>query len=298
MKQRTVLLSTLMFFGGTSTLLGCTQATRPLVTEPAADMALDSAVTQAKPSQLGTLEIRANGEDFVRRGFISKDGWRIRFDHVYVNLADITAYQADPPFDPGAGGDIQAVVAVHLDQSQTVDLAAGDEDASPILVGELAAAPGRYNALAWKMLPADEGPNAGSVLTMVGVGEKTGQTINFTIRVDQPYTYICGDFVGDQRKGILKAGGNADLEVTFHFDHLFGNGDVPVDDAVNTRALGFDPLAALADEGWLEADLGMLEEGLSVINYTLLESALSGLAHVGEGHCKEGEVALSSDGIE
>ena len=24
----------------------------------------------------------ANGEDFVRQGFVSKDGWRISFDHV------------------------------------------------------------------------------------------------------------------------------------------------------------------------------------------------------------------------
>ena len=43
----------------------------------------------------GTLQINANGEDFVRQGFVSKDGWSITFDHVYITLADITAYQTD-----------------------------------------------------------------------------------------------------------------------------------------------------------------------------------------------------------
>ena len=292
MKQRLGILSALIFLLGTgaAALLGCSHEKRAFVTEPENHVASDSAIMQAEPELLGRLAILANGEDFVRRGFVSKDGWRIRFDHVYVNLADITAYQTDPPFDPISGGDIQAVAAVHLNQALTVDLAMGDEYAAPILVGELAAPPGRYNALAWKMLPADKGPTAGSVLTLVGAGEKSGQSINFTIKVDQPYTYTCGDFVGDQRKGILKAGGGADLEVTFHFDHLFGNGDVPADDSINIDALGFDPLAALADGGSLQVDLGMLKEGLSGAHYATLEAALMGLAHVGEGHCEEGEV--------
>ncbi|MDJ0705606.1 MAG: DUF4382 domain-containing protein [Leptolyngbyaceae cyanobacterium MO_188.B28] len=289
MKRRTVLLSVAMFVLGAAALLGCRQGKQPPLMEPKSDIAVDSAFSQAESSQLGTLEIRANGEDFVRRGLVSKDGWRIKFEHVYVNLSDIKAYQADPPFDPFAGGDIQAVGAVHLNQSLTVDLALGDEEAAPILVGQLAAQPGRYNALTWKMLPADRGPTAGSVLTLVGLAERAERAIRFTIKVNQPYTYACGDFVGDQRKGILKPGGNADLEVTFHFDHLFGNGELPADDPVNTDALGFDPLAVLADDGRLQGDLGMLKEGLSVSHYLLLESALSGLAHVGEGHCKEGE---------
>ena len=299
MKRHSVLLSTLMFFLGAAVLLGCSQAEQTVITAEKDGTTIDPATidpatiaTESNPS--GVLEIRANGEDFVRRGFISKDGWRIRFDHVYVNLADITAYQADPPFDPAAGGDIKAAVAVSLDQMLTVDLAAGDENAAPILVGELAAPPGRYNALTWKMLPDDEGPAAGYVLTMIGAAEKAGQVINFTINVDQAYTYTCGDFVGDQRKGVLAAGGKADLEATFHFDHIFGDGDAATEDSINTDALGFNPLAALADDGRLQVDLGLLKERLSAANYATLETALMGLAHVGEGHCEESEV--STDG--
>jgi len=52
----------------------------------------------------GRLQVYANGEDFVRQGFVSKDGWSINFDHVYITLADITAYQTEPPYDPHSGG--------------------------------------------------------------------------------------------------------------------------------------------------------------------------------------------------
>ncbi|MCG8362835.1 MAG: DUF4382 domain-containing protein [Pseudanabaenales cyanobacterium] len=291
MKQHSVLLSTLMFFLGSLALLGCSQGRQTIVTAGKSETASDLAPTEAKLNQLGTLEIRANGEDFVRRGFVSKDGWRISFDHVYVNLVDITAYQTHPPFDPEAGGDIKAIAEVSLPKTLTVDLAAGDENAAPILIGQAVAPPGRYNALSWKMLPADEGPAAGYVLTMMGAAEKAGQVIDFTINVDQPYTYTCGDFVGDQRKGILEAGGEADLEITFHFDHIFGDGDASAEDAINTGALGFEPLTALADRGRLQVDLGMLKESLSVVHYINLEAALMGLAHVGEGHCEESEVS-------
>ena len=43
----------------------------------------------SKPEQ-GTLAFQANGEDFVRQGFVAKDGWTIDFDHVYVTLAEVT----------------------------------------------------------------------------------------------------------------------------------------------------------------------------------------------------------------
>ena len=44
---------------------------------------------------VGKLQLNANGEDFVRQGFISKDGWSINFDHVYITLADVTACQTE-----------------------------------------------------------------------------------------------------------------------------------------------------------------------------------------------------------
>jgi hypothetical protein len=235
----------------------------------------------------GTLQFRANGEDFIRRGFVSKDGWRISFDHVYVTLANLTAYQSDPPFDPDTDTEPQAGTQVSLAGPVTVDLAAGDADADPILVGEVNAPGGRYNALAWELVAASDGPASGAVLQLVGTATRAGRTIPFTISFEHASAYRCGDYVGDERKGLLDVGGTADLEATFHFDHLFGDGEAPPDAEINTGALGFEPFAALARDDTLNLDQAAIEAGLTPENYaTLLDMHL---AHVGEGHCRHVE---------
>ena len=243
--------------------------------------------TQAQTQGQGTLQIRANGEDFVRQGFVSKDGWKLSFEHVYVNLADVTAYQTDPPFNPEGADPIQAQQQVTLPGEKTVDLAAGDENAESILVGEVVAPAGRYNALSWRMANATEGPAKGYALVIVGTGVKDGQTVNFTLNLDREMTFTCGDFVGNERKGILEVNGSADLEATFHFDHLFGDGDAPADDELNRGALGFEPIAALSQSGRVSADLKTLDASFAKENRDLLDSILSSLGHVGEGHCRQ-----------
>lgn len=231
----------------------------------------------------GTLAFRANGEDFVRQGFVTKDGWAVSFDNVYVTLADVTAYQTASPFDAEAGGEPQADVTVSLDQSYTVDLAEGDENAETVLIDETTAPAGRYNALSWEMVEAADGPASGTVIMMVGTAEKDGETVGFTIRLDKATSPVCGDFVGDERKGVLEPGGNADLEATFHFDHIFGDAETPADDSLNQEALGFEPFAALATDGVLDVTMADLEQQLSAEDYEkLMESHLE---HVGEGAC-------------
>lgn len=234
------------------------------------------------PAETGRLTFRANGEDFVREGFVSKDGWAIQFDHVYVTLAEITAYQTDPPFDPHSGGEIAAATQVALPGPITVDLAEGDEEADPIFVGELTDAPaGRYNALSWNMVPN----SAGYPLVMVGTAVKDAETIEFTIQIETPFRYACGDYVGDERKGILAANGAADLELTFHFDHIFGDGEAAPDDEINLGAPGFAPFAAAAANGRLTANLASLQTALNPADFQMLVDILPSLGHVGEGHC-------------
>ncbi len=235
----------------------------------------------------GTLQLRANGEDFVRKGFVSKDGWQISFDHVYVNLAEVKAYQTDPPYDAHKGGEIQAQEIVDLVSMKTVDLAAGDENAEPIIVAEVPAKSGRYNALSWKMTPGTSEPNQGSSLVLIGKAIKGGETINFNLKINQILAFKCGDFVGEERKGILSPGGKADLEATFHFDHLFGDGESPPDDEINTGALGFSPLANIAANNQIEADLTSLKAKLNSADYEKIKGILPSLGHVGEGHCHE-----------
>lgn len=233
----------------------------------------------------GTLEFRANGEDFVRQGFVSKDGWMIAFNHLYVTLDDLTAYQSDPPFDPDAGGVPMATTTIALDGPVTVDLAAGGPDAAPVLAGTTPAPIGHYNALSWSIVPAAEGEAAGYSLVIDGTATRDGVTIPFILRLDEQMAFTCGDYVGANRKGILEPNQNADVEATFHFDHLFGDGAAPPDDSINTGALGFDPLAALATAGSLDIDQAGLQAGLSPDDYALLVSILPGLGHAGEGHC-------------
>ncbi|NEP00722.1 MAG: DUF4382 domain-containing protein [Symploca sp. SIO2E9] len=240
----------------------------------------------------GFLQFRANGEDFVRKGFVSIDGWQISFEHVYVNLAEITAYQSEPPFNAEAGGSIQAQEKVVLNQAKTVDLAEGDEDAESILVAEVANAPaGQYNALSWKMIKAKEGPAIGQTLVMDGTAEKDGRKIEFVVKLDQELEYRCGEFIGDERKGILLRDGTAELEATFHFDHLFGDRNAPADDVINTGALGFESLVALSKDQKLEVDGAELKSRLSATEYKQLEEILFNLGHVGEGHCQANPIA-------
>lgn len=247
----------------------------------------ETATTEATDTETGTLVVRANGEDFVRQGFTTKDGWEVSFDHVYVTLADVTAYQAEPAYEPEKSAEISAKEQVSLGDSITVDLAEGDDAAEPIKVAEVEAPAGRYNALAWEMVPAPAGPSEGYPLMLVGTATKDGETVDFTLKMSEELGFSCGDFVGEERKGILTAGDTADVEATFHFDHLFGDGEAPPDDEINTGALGFDPLAALATDGQLEATSEELEQQLSDQQYQTLLEILPSLGHVGEGHCEE-----------
>ncbi len=235
---------------------------------------------------VGTLQFHANGEDFVRQGFVSKDGWSINFDHVYITLADVTAYQTEPPYDPHSGADVKASVKVSLPKTYTVDLAKGGEDAPPILVGEVTnAAAGHYNAISWKMAKASSGPANGYSLVIVGTAEKGDTRIDFSIKVDNEYGYSCGEFIGDERKGILQEGGVADVEMTFHFDHIFGDAETPMDDELNVGAVGFEPFAGIAEGGKLDVDMIVLQAKLPAGDYEALVDILPTLGHVGEGHC-------------
>ena len=89
----------------------------------------------------GTLTFHANGENFVRQGFVSKDGWSISFDNVFITLDKITAYQTEPPYNPHEGGKVESGTKVSLEGAYTVDLAQGSSDANPVFVGEVKGAP-------------------------------------------------------------------------------------------------------------------------------------------------------------
>lgn len=221
--------------------------------------------------QAGTLKFYANGEELITEGFLApkltKDGWTLTFTHAFVALSDISAYQTDPPYDAHSGEPISARKKVTLDGVHVVDLAMGAEDGPPVFVGEVANAPaGHYNAISWKMVRSKTGPFAGYSMLLVGTAEKDGKTVSFQIRAAEESTYRCGEFVGDERKGFLTQGGEADQEMTFHFDHVFGRADKAPDDPLNLEAVGFAPFAD---------------------STKVHEIKLRGMhiGHAGEGHC-------------
>ena len=243
--------------------------------------------TRTAQATTGTLALVANGEDFIRQGFVSKDGWRIDFDRAYVTLAEVNAYTTEPAFNASTETQLEPKQTVSLiEQPTTIDLARGGEDAAPILVTQTNAPIGSYNALAWKVIPATEGSAQGNSILLEGTASKNGQIIDFTIGFDRELTYTCGEYVGEDRKGIVQAGTTAEVETTFHFDHIFGDNSLPAEDVLNQESLGFEPLASLAQNGQLKVDRTDLQQQLNPQEYEKLQKAIVGLGHVGEGHCR------------
>lgn len=232
----------------------------------------------------GMLIFNANGEEFIREGFTSKDGWDLNFDQAYVTVGNIKAYQSDPPYDTDQGWDIEFNTMVEVSGIYSANLA--DPASDPYQLAVLADIPaGHYNAISWQMLRAADGPSEGYSLFLTGQAEKNGVIIDFTLGIEKEVAYLGGDYIGDERKGIVTPGRTADLEMTFHFDHFFGDGYEDIDDPLNLNALGFEPLAALAVDGVVQADFASLSKSLDPDDYALLVAVLTHLAHVGEGHC-------------
>lgn len=246
----------------------------------------------------GTLLVVANGESFVREGFTDRDGWQISFDHVYTTLDDIVVSQAQVPFEAESGKPLEAAHQISSAEPVTVDLAAEQPDAPLAVVTQFdGAKSGRYNALAWTLSPAETGPAAGYSILMIGEATKAGETIPFEIGIEDAIAFNCGDFVGDTRKGILAEGDTAEVEATFHFDHVFGDGEAPTEDKINQGALGFEPLAAIAENNELVTDSKTLKAQLSDTEYETLKTVLSSLGHVGEGHCSATDLSTASSSI-
>lgn len=240
--------------------------------------------SETASEETGTLNVVANGEDIIREGLTTKDGWEIKFDHAYVTLNNIKAHQTDPPFDANSEEEPQPTTSVTLlESAETIDLLS--ENPTP-MVAKTEAPAGMYNAFYWEIVSNQDGNTEGSTITLEGIATKEGRNLDFMISFDHPIANTCGEYVGEERKGILEAGGEAELEATFHFDHLFGISDLPADDPMNEEALGFDPFVEYAEGDSINVDSEQLQENLDEASYETLVSNLTNLGHVGEGHCR------------
>jgi len=250
----------------------------------------------------GTLIFTANGEEFVREGFTSMDGWDLLFNNLYLNISGPTAYQeveeesgGMDPLHAGHPHDDIPEGAAHeaLTGAFFVDLTLGD---GPTELGRVeGAAAGNYNRLNFDIVHVDSesdgyiADHEGFSIVLIGTADKGEDHIDFTIRFTEEMRYInCGP---NDDVGVVADGGEGTAEATFHFDHVFGDeGEDPGEEhGVNEIALGFDPLAALAEEGVLDVTQDELGAGLLTgADYNTLIDALRTIGHSGEAHCDMG----------
>ena len=187
----------------------------------------ENVIKQGNIDNTGNVLLVANGEDFVRKGFLAKDGWQIEFDRLEVSVSEAIAYQIDSDPQANLETNLQSQPQVTiLDKTTIIDLAAGDKNATPIAINTKEVPTGFYNALSWKMEPTKDGLLPDQTIVLQGTAVKGQRNVNFLLGFRLPVTYYCGEFVGDERKGIVESGRDAELEMTFHFDHIFGDGEL------------------------------------------------------------------------
>jgi hypothetical protein len=215
----------------------------------------------------------ANGEDFVRQGFVDKQGWFISFDNLFVNIVDPVAYTPDGTSE------------VALEGAHWVDLAEGGPDAEPIAIGTAENVPAdNYQSLRFALERAAGGPYAGSSIVMIGSARRDGVTVPFTIRLDEEVVFDGREgYVGEELKGLLQSGSTTEVEMTFHFDHVFGDSEAGEVDHINTGSVGFDFFNAFAVDGAVDVSQAEMTEAEG---YKRLVQALWSLGHLGEGHCE------------
>lgn len=221
----------------------------------------------------GELIFRANGEEFIRDGFVSKEGWHLAFDQVLVNIASPAAYNEQSGLED-----------VVLPGTRLVDLAGGTAADPSVAAGSVEnVRAGNYQSLRFSLKRLNEGPYAGYSLILKGTARKEERSIPFVIKLDEELTFDGKEgYVGDSVKGLLKKGEAAEVEMTFHFDHIFGDAAAPGEDHVNAGSPGFALFARYEENGAIDVDQGRLKDDPG---YAKLISSFDSLGHLGEGHC-------------
>ena len=223
-------------------------------------------------SATGNLRFNANGEGFVANGFTDKTGWKINFTKVIINLGKISVTSKDKS------------TTIKLEKNYILDLKSTGN--AIVLVDQRNnVATTEYRRLKWSMLRMTSGEFKGYSLVLIGKAVKDGKSIDFTIKINEELSWDCKEgYSGDVIKGIVKKGATGEVEMTFHFDHIFGDKGASPTTHVNTGSVGFDYFVKFAKEGKLVIDQQTLANKTDKKMYKKLLKALHGLGHSGEGH--------------
>ena len=220
-----------------------------------------------------TIIFTANGEDFVRQGFTDKNGWKITFNYLYINITEPTAYM------PDLSNKTAVLPGIHL-----TDLAAGNENAEPLIIGRLKNIPyGNYQSLKFSIKRCDSGKYTDYSIIMIGTAERESEIVDFIIKLDEEMDFDGREgFVGNEIKGLLQKDNSTTVEMTFHFDHIFGDAEAGESDHINTGSVGFDYFYEFMKNGKVEVTQKVLK---NTEEYEKLIHSLWTLGHLGEGHC-------------
>lgn len=220
----------------------------------------------------GNLDFKANGEDFVREGFVDKAGWEISFTNVLVNLGKIVTTSTTDK-------------QVALNGTYLVDLKKVAADGLVLVdtVNKVKAL--NYQGIRFALLRADEGEYKGYSIIMKGTAKKDDRSIDFSIKLDEELEFDCKEgYVGDVVKGVVQKNKTGEVEMTFHFDHIYGDIEAAMDDHINKGSVSFEYFVQLADGDTLDITQQDLKEKTDNDDYIKLIKSLYGLGHSGEGH--------------
>ncbi len=220
----------------------------------------------------GELVFSANGEEFVAKGFTDKDGWKISFKKVLVNISDVKVKSKDNS------------KTVSLPGEHPVDF---KSNASAYLkVGSVKKVKAtEYRSLTWSIVAAKQGDYKGYSLVLIGTATKDKRSINFEIKLNEELMWNAKEgYSGDKIKGIVKPDKSGEVEMTFHFDHIFGDANSGADTHVNKGAVGFNYFLQFAKNSVLKVDQQTLKEKTKPEDYKKFIISVHGLGHSGEGH--------------
>jgi len=231
---------------------------------------LFSCGNQEKP---GEIIFTANGENFAREQFTDRNGWKIRLNEISLCLESPTAYNPDGSVKP-----------LSLKGFHQINLARPDHEGSVYLGTLKQVPPGNYQSLRFKIKKLPQGRDKGYSLVMKGLAEKKGKTTSFTLRFSSEIFCDGKDgYAGEEVKGLIKQGKSTTVEMTFHIDHIFGDGSAPAGEHVNTGAVGFNFFHRL---GGMKNRIDLDQDEMKAdSDYPKLQKALLNLPHLGEGHC-------------
>lgn len=173
---------------------------------------------------------------------------------------------------------------VSLHGPYIVDLAAGNEKALPVLVDKKEhIRTGNYQSLSFKIKRIHDGTFKNSSIILIGTAKKKTQKRSFTIKLNEEVDFNGKEgYVGETVKGIVSPDKESDVEMTFHFDHIFGDNTAPADSHVNADSVGFNYFDRFKKGSIVNVSQDELK---NTAEYNKLMQSIWNLGHLGEVHC-------------